>query len=83
MKPCWSCTEITVVTDTRDVLSVWNFDGKLVFEDITRVTENFTRISIFSDGAKTHGKIRIPSEKYFSDGVPSEKYPRKYNDRKF
>ena len=41
-----------------------------------------TGISIFSDGAKTHGKIRIPSEKYFSDGVPSEKYPQKYNDRK-
>jgi len=26
--------------------------------------------------------MRIPSEKYFSDGVPSEKYPQKYNDRK-
>ncbi|XP_066380792.1 MDIS1-interacting receptor like kinase 2-like [Miscanthus floridulus] len=34
--------QITAVTDTRDVLSVWNFDGKLVFEDITRVTENFS-----------------------------------------
>jgi len=41
-----------------------------------------TGISIFSDGAKTHGKIRIPSENFFSDGVPSEKYPQKYNDRK-
>ena len=27
-------------------------------------------------------KMRIPSEKYFSDGVPLEKYPHKYNDRK-
>jgi hypothetical protein len=34
--------QITAVTDTRDVLLVWNFDGKLVFEDITRVTENFS-----------------------------------------
>jgi len=41
-----------------------------------------TGISLFSVGAKTHRKIRIPSEKYFSDGVPSEKYPQKYNDRK-
>jgi len=39
-------------------------------------------ISLFSVRAKTHRKMRIPSEKYFSDGVPSEKYPRKYNDRK-
>ena len=41
-----------------------------------------TGISLFSVGAKTHRKMRIPSEKYFSDGVPSEKYPQKYNDRK-
>jgi hypothetical protein len=34
--------QVTSVIDTRDVLSVWNFDGKLVFEDITRVTENFS-----------------------------------------
>ena len=39
-------------------------------------------ISLFSVRAKTHRKMRIPSEKYFSNGVPSEKYPRKYNDRK-
>ena len=43
---------------------------------------NTTGNSLFSVCAKTHRKIRIPSEKYFSDGVPSEKYPRKYNDRK-
>ena len=24
----------------------------------------------------------MPSEKYFSNGVPSEKYTQKYNDRK-
>ena len=41
-----------------------------------------TGILNFSVRAKTYGKIRIPSEKYFSDGVPSEKYPQKYNDRK-
>ena len=39
--------------------------------------EYTTGISIFSVGAKTHGKIRIPSEKYFSDGVPSENNPQK------
>ena len=41
-----------------------------------------TGISHFSVCAKTHRKMRIPLEKYFSDGVPSEKYPHKYNDRK-
>ena len=41
-----------------------------------------TGISHFSVCAKTHRKIRIPSKKYFSDSVPSEKYTRKYNDRK-
>ena len=41
-----------------------------------------TGISLFSVCAKTHRKMRIPSEKYFSIGVPSEKYPQKYNDRK-
>jgi hypothetical protein len=42
--------QITTVTDTRDVLSVWNFDGKLVFEDITRVTENFSERYIIGSG---------------------------------
>ena len=46
------------------------------------VDTNTTGISLFSVCAKTHRKIRIPSEKYFSDSVPSEKYPQKYNDRK-
>ena len=32
--------------------------------------------------AKTHRKIRIPTEKYFHDGVHSENYPQKWNDRK-
>jgi hypothetical protein len=41
---------ITAVTDTRDVLSVWNFDGKLVFEDITRVIENFSDRYIIGSG---------------------------------
>ncbi|CAL4992314.1 unnamed protein product [Urochloa decumbens] len=42
--------QITAVTDTRDVLSVWNFDGKLVFEDITRATENFSDRYIIGSG---------------------------------
>ena len=41
-----------------------------------------TGISLFSVCAKTHRKMRILSEKYFPDGIPLEKYPRKYNDRK-
>ncbi|CAL4951605.1 unnamed protein product [Urochloa decumbens] len=42
--------QITAVADARDVLSVWNFDGKLVFEDITRVTENFSDRYIIGSG---------------------------------
>jgi hypothetical protein len=42
--------QITAVTNTRDVLSVWNFDGKLVFEDITRVIENFSNRYIIGSG---------------------------------
>ncbi|KAG0542162.1 hypothetical protein BDA96_02G079400 [Sorghum bicolor] len=42
--------QITAVTNTRDVLSVWNFDGKLVFEDITRATENFSDSYIIGEG---------------------------------
>ncbi|CAL5079252.1 unnamed protein product [Urochloa decumbens] len=38
------------VTDPRDVLSVWNFDGKLAFEDITRATENFSDKFIIGSG---------------------------------
>ena len=61
-------------------MNVYTFYINLV--EVYVVCTYTTGISIFSDGAKTHGKIRIPSEKYFSDGVPSEKYPQKYNDRK-
>jgi len=35
---------------TRDVLSVWNFDGKLAFEDITGATENFSDKYIIGSG---------------------------------
>ncbi|OQU88704.1 hypothetical protein SORBI_3002G077400 [Sorghum bicolor] len=42
--------QITAVRNTRDVLSVWNFDGKLVFEDITRATENFSDSYIIGEG---------------------------------
>nr|TKW30372.1 hypothetical protein SEVIR_2G032000v2 [Setaria viridis] len=31
-----------VTTEIREVFSVWNFDGKLAFEDIVRATENFS-----------------------------------------
>ncbi|KAG2632788.1 hypothetical protein PVAP13_2NG127900 [Panicum virgatum] len=40
----------TTATSTRDVLSVWNFDGKLAFEDITRATENFSDRYIIGSG---------------------------------
>jgi Leucine-rich repeat (LRR) protein len=43
-------SQIIAVTNTRDVLSVWNFDGKLVFEDINRVTENFSERYIIGSG---------------------------------
>jgi Leucine-rich repeat (LRR) protein len=52
--------QIIVVTDSRDVLSVWNFDGKQVFEDITRVTENFSdRYIIGSGGFGTVYKAQL------------------------
>ncbi|OEL15930.1 hypothetical protein BAE44_0023050 [Dichanthelium oligosanthes] len=38
------------ITDTGDVLSVWNFDGKLAFEDITRATENFSDSYLIGSG---------------------------------
>jgi len=31
----------TANVDKKDVFSIWNFDGKLAFEDIERATENF------------------------------------------
>ncbi|CAL5079251.1 unnamed protein product [Urochloa decumbens] len=40
----------TTTTDRGDVLSVWNFDGKLAFEDITRATENFSESYIVGSG---------------------------------
>ncbi|XP_066342246.1 MDIS1-interacting receptor like kinase 2-like [Miscanthus floridulus] len=40
----------TTAVDTRDVLSVWNFDGKLAFEDIIRATENFSESYIIGSG---------------------------------
>jgi len=48
------------VTDIRDVLSVWNFDGKLAFEDITRAPENFSdRYIIGSGGYGTVYKAQL------------------------
>ncbi|CAN6213537.1 unnamed protein product [Urochloa humidicola] len=37
--------------DRRDVLSVWNFDGKLAFEDIIDATENFSDEYIVGSGS--------------------------------
>ncbi|CAN6180525.1 unnamed protein product [Urochloa humidicola] len=71
----------TTVTDARDVLSVWNFDGQLVFEDITRATENFSDKYIIGSGGygivyKAHlqgGRLVAvkkihPTEEEISDG---------------
>lgn len=30
-----------ITTEARDLFSVWNFDGRLAFEDIVRATEDF------------------------------------------
>ncbi|KAL6639043.1 hypothetical protein ACP70R_022773 [Stipagrostis hirtigluma subsp. patula] len=49
-----------IVTDRKDVLSVWNFDGKLAFEDITRATENFSdRYVVGSGGYGTVFKAQL------------------------
>ncbi|KAJ1261879.1 hypothetical protein BS78_09G064000 [Paspalum vaginatum] len=39
-----------IATDRVDVFSVWNFDGKLAFEDISRATENFSERYIIGSG---------------------------------
>ncbi|CAN6203411.1 unnamed protein product [Urochloa humidicola] len=39
-----------ISANRRDVFSVWNFDGKLAFEDITRATENFSESYIIGSG---------------------------------
>ncbi|KAF8690454.1 hypothetical protein HU200_040808 [Digitaria exilis] len=45
-----SITKNTAIAGTKDVLSVWNFDGKLAFEDITGATENFSDKYIIGSG---------------------------------
>jgi hypothetical protein len=45
-----SMQQNTICTDRIDVLSVWNFDGKLAFEDINAATENFTERCIVGSG---------------------------------
>jgi hypothetical protein len=55
---------VVMITNTRDVLSVWNFDGKLVFEDITGTTENFNdRYIIGSGGYGTAYKAQLQGER--------------------
>ncbi|CAN6180523.1 unnamed protein product [Urochloa humidicola] len=50
--------------DTRDVLSVWNFDGKLAFEDISRATEDFSdKYIIGSGGYGTVYKAQLEEER--------------------
>jgi serine/threonine protein kinase len=45
----------SVATEGRDVFSVWNFDGRLAFEDIIRATENFDNKYIIGEGG--YGKV--------------------------
>ncbi|RLM86313.1 hypothetical protein C2845_PM04G07150 [Panicum miliaceum] len=45
-----SMQQNTICTDRIDVLSVWNFDGKLAFEDINAATENFSERCIVGSG---------------------------------
>ena len=45
-----SMQQNTICTDRIDVLSVWNFDGKLAFEDINAATENFSERYIVGSG---------------------------------
>ncbi|KAF8768532.1 hypothetical protein HU200_007542 [Digitaria exilis] len=50
----------TAATDRRDVFSVWNFDGKLAFEDIINATENFSeRYIVGSGGYGTVYKVQL------------------------
>ncbi|KAL5198066.1 hypothetical protein ABZP36_001578 [Zizania latifolia] len=64
----------------RDVFSVWNFDGKLAFEDIITATENFSDSHIIGAGgygtvfkAQLHGgrsvavKKLLPTEEEVND----------------
>jgi serine/threonine protein kinase len=73
---------VTTVTDTREILSVWNFDGKLVFEDITRVTENFSDRYIIGYGgfgtvykAQLQGRRSVAVKKLHptEEGIRDEK----------
>ena len=50
----------TAAPDKRDVFSVWNFDGKLAFEDIIKATENFSeRYIVGSGGYCTVYKVQL------------------------
>ncbi|XP_039834305.1 MDIS1-interacting receptor like kinase 2-like [Panicum virgatum] len=50
----------TAAHDKRDVFLVWNFDGKLAFEDIIKATENFSeRYIVGSGGYGTVYKVQL------------------------
>nr|XP_040249040.1 MDIS1-interacting receptor like kinase 2-like [Aegilops tauschii subsp. strangulata] len=44
-----------VAAEGRDLFSVWNFDGRLAFDDIVRATEDFDDKYIIGTGG--HGKV--------------------------
>ncbi|RCV09423.1 hypothetical protein SETIT_2G027200v2 [Setaria italica] len=60
-----------VTTEIREVFSVWNFDGKLAFEDIVRATENFSDKYIIGaqlqDGHQVAVKKLHPTEEEIDD----------------
>ncbi|KAL5738991.1 hypothetical protein ACOSQ2_028171 [Xanthoceras sorbifolium] len=52
---------------TADTFSVWNFDGKVVFEDIIKATEDFDiKYCIGTGGYGSVYKARLPNGKVFA-----------------
>lgn len=50
----------TTTAGRGDVFSVWNFDGRLAFEDIVRATENFSeRYVVGSGGCGTVYRVQL------------------------
>ena len=72
----WALLVQNVLINTSIVVAVDKREGRSTGPPIT------TGNSHSSVRAKTHRKMRIPSEKYFSDGERLEKYTQKYDVRK-